>query len=64
MGQAVAFLPASMAGRQPRTDVVYRPVSDLSTVAVAWPGVDREGMAPRPRRGPMSFKAVSACPKK
>ena len=38
LGQAVAFLPASTATRYPRTDLVYRPVTDLSpsVVAVAW----------------------------
>lgn len=39
LGQAVAFVPASTAGRHSRTDVVYRPVTDLSpsVVAVVWP---------------------------
>jgi DNA-binding transcriptional LysR family regulator len=38
LNQAVAFLPASTAARYPRTDLVYRPVTDLSPsiVAVAW----------------------------
>ncbi len=38
LSQAVAFLPASTAARYPRTDLVYRPVTDLSpsVVAVAW----------------------------
>jgi DNA-binding transcriptional LysR family regulator len=38
LGQAVAFLPASASARNPRGDVVYRPVTDLSpsVVAVAW----------------------------
>jgi DNA-binding transcriptional LysR family regulator len=40
LGQAIAFLPASTARRNPRTDLAYRPVADLSPsiVAVAWPG--------------------------
>ena len=39
LGQAIAFLPTSTARRNPRDDVVYKPVADLSTsiVAVAWP---------------------------
>jgi DNA-binding transcriptional LysR family regulator len=39
LGQAVAFVPSSTAERHSRTDVVYRPVTDLSpsAVAVAWP---------------------------
>jgi DNA-binding transcriptional LysR family regulator len=39
LGQAVAFLPASTARRNPRGDVIYRPVADLSPsiVAVSWP---------------------------
>jgi DNA-binding transcriptional LysR family regulator len=39
LGQAVAFLPASLAKQHPRADVVYRPVAGLSpsTLAVAWP---------------------------
>ncbi|PZG25775.1 LysR family transcriptional regulator [Spongiactinospora gelatinilytica] len=39
LGRAVAFVPASAAGRHPRADLVYLPVSDLSprVVAVAWP---------------------------
>lgn len=43
LGQAVAFLPASLAEQQPRPDVEYRPVTDLSpsTVAVAWPETSR-----------------------
>ncbi|HEX3789432.1 MAG TPA: LysR family transcriptional regulator [Pseudonocardiaceae bacterium] len=38
-GQGVAFLPASSEFRQPREDLVYRLVHDLtsSTVAIAWP---------------------------
>ncbi|MGO9081018.1 MAG: LysR family transcriptional regulator [Streptosporangiaceae bacterium] len=38
LNQAVAFLPASTAARHPRTDIAYRPVTDLSPsiVAVAW----------------------------
>ncbi|WP_033324426.1 LysR family transcriptional regulator [Streptomyces yerevanensis] len=44
LGQAVAFLPASLTERYSRSDVVYRPVSDLSpsTVAVAWPAGSRD----------------------
>src|SRR6266508_4669322 len=39
LGQAVAFLPPSLAKQHPRADVVYRPVAGLSpsTLAVAWP---------------------------
>ena len=39
LGQAVALVPQSVAGSNPRTDLVYRPVVDASpyTVAVAWP---------------------------
>jgi DNA-binding transcriptional LysR family regulator len=43
LGQAVAFLPASLADRHARDDLVYRPVADLtpSTVVVAWPETSR-----------------------
>jgi DNA-binding transcriptional LysR family regulator len=43
LGQAVAFLPASLAAQHPRADVVYRPVAGLSpsTLAVAWPQTSR-----------------------
>jgi DNA-binding transcriptional LysR family regulator len=43
LGQAVAFLPASLAERHPRGDVVYRPVDELSpsTLVVAWPQTSR-----------------------
>jgi DNA-binding transcriptional LysR family regulator len=43
LGQAVAFLPASLAAQHPRADVVYRPVAGLSpsTLAVAWPQASR-----------------------
>jgi DNA-binding transcriptional LysR family regulator len=43
LGQAVAFLPASVADRYTRADVTYRPVADVSpsTVAVAWPETSR-----------------------
>lgn len=39
LGQAVAFLPESIAQRYTRPDVVHRPVADLSesTIVVAWP---------------------------
>jgi DNA-binding transcriptional LysR family regulator len=39
LGQAVAFLPASLAERYARPEIARLPVSDLSpsTVAVAWP---------------------------
>ncbi|HEX6677977.1 MAG TPA: LysR family transcriptional regulator [Actinomycetes bacterium] len=43
LGQAVAFLPASLCERHPRADVVYRPVAGLSPSAlvVAWPQASR-----------------------
>jgi DNA-binding transcriptional LysR family regulator len=43
LGQAVAFLPASLCERHPRADVVYRPVVGLSpsTMVVAWPQASR-----------------------
>ncbi len=39
LGKAVAFLPVSVRNRFPRSDVVYRPVMDLSpsVTALAWP---------------------------
>jgi DNA-binding transcriptional LysR family regulator len=39
LGQAVAFLPASVAARYPRSELVYRQVSDLTPLSfvVAWP---------------------------
>jgi DNA-binding transcriptional LysR family regulator len=39
LGQAIAFLPVSIADRNRRSDVVYVPVTGvtLSTVAIAWP---------------------------
>jgi DNA-binding transcriptional LysR family regulator len=38
-GRGIAFLPASTEFRYPRSDLIYRPMRDLtpSTVAVAWP---------------------------
>jgi DNA-binding transcriptional LysR family regulator len=43
LGQAVAFLPASLAERHQRGDVAYRPVDGLSpsTLVVAWPQTSR-----------------------
>lgn len=39
LGQAVALIPASVAERNPRADICYRPVVDASpsTIAIAWP---------------------------
>lgn len=39
LGQAIALIPASVAERNPRADVSYRPVIDASpsTIAIAWP---------------------------
>jgi DNA-binding transcriptional LysR family regulator len=39
LGEAVFFLPASVARRYPRPEIGYRPVTDLppATFAVAWP---------------------------
>jgi DNA-binding transcriptional LysR family regulator len=39
LGQAVALLPASVAERNPRAGVIYRPVTDISpsVTAIAWP---------------------------
>jgi len=38
LGQAVALIPASVAERNPRSDICYRPVLDASpsTIAIAW----------------------------
>jgi len=46
LGQAVALIPASLARHNPRSDVVYRPVSDASpyTSILVWP----EGARARP----------------
>ena len=43
LGQAVALLPASVAERNPRSGVAYRPVTDVSSsiTAVAWPESSR-----------------------
>jgi DNA-binding transcriptional LysR family regulator len=43
LGQAVAFLPTSLAERHPRADVAYLPVAGLSpsTLVVAWPQASR-----------------------
>ncbi|GLY90213.1 hypothetical protein Airi02_081420 [Actinoallomurus iriomotensis] len=39
LGGIVAFLPAPVARRNPRSQIAYRPVSDLgpTTLAAAWP---------------------------
>lgn len=39
LGQAIALIPASLARRNARPDIVYRPVYDASpyAIAVAWP---------------------------
>ncbi len=39
LGQAIALIPASLAHRNARPDIVYRPVPDASpyVIAVAWP---------------------------
>ncbi|MEU3522367.1 LysR family transcriptional regulator [Streptomyces sp. NPDC038707] len=43
LGDAVAVLPASVAGRYPRPGAVYRPVTDAppSVLSVAWPQQSR-----------------------
>ncbi len=43
LGRAVAFVPASVAARYPRSELAYRPVSDLTplTLVVAWPQQSR-----------------------
>ncbi|MEU5080920.1 MULTISPECIES: LysR family transcriptional regulator [Streptomyces] len=43
LGDTVAVLPASVAGRYPRPGVVYRPVTDAppSLLAIAWPQQSR-----------------------
>ncbi|TMR20249.1 LysR family transcriptional regulator [Nonomuraea turkmeniaca] len=39
LGQAVALVPRSVAERNPRSDVTYRPVADAApyVIAIAWP---------------------------
>jgi DNA-binding transcriptional LysR family regulator len=39
LGQAVALIPISLAHRNRRDDIVYRPVPDASpyTISIAWP---------------------------
>ncbi|WP_433324960.1 LysR family transcriptional regulator [Spirillospora sp. CA-294931] len=46
LGQAVALIPQWLADRNPRDDLVYRPVSDASpyTTAIAWPEGTRSRM--------------------
>lgn len=43
LGQAVAFVPASVSRRYPRPDLAYVPVSDLSpmVLSLAWPQASR-----------------------
>jgi DNA-binding transcriptional LysR family regulator len=43
LGQAVAFVPASVGRRYPRPDLAYVPVSDLSpwALSLAWPQASR-----------------------
>jgi DNA-binding transcriptional LysR family regulator len=43
LGGAVAYVPVSLADRHPRSDLAFRPVSDLSPseVMVAWPETSR-----------------------
>ncbi len=43
LGQAVAFVPASVSRRYPRPDLAHVPVSDLSpmVLSVAWPQASR-----------------------
>jgi hypothetical protein len=43
LGSIVFFTPASLASRQPRPDIAYRPVVDLapSTLVLAWPQATR-----------------------
>jgi DNA-binding transcriptional LysR family regulator len=43
LGNIVFFTPASLAERQPRPDIAYRPVVDLapSTLVLAWPQATR-----------------------
>jgi DNA-binding transcriptional LysR family regulator len=45
LGQAVALIPTSLAERNPRDDIAYRPVPDASPydIALAW----REGTKDR-----------------
>ncbi|WP_163508324.1 LysR family transcriptional regulator [Fodinicola acaciae] len=44
LGQAVALLPASVADRNQRADIAYRPVVDACpyTVAIGWPAGSRD----------------------
>lgn len=44
LGQAVALVPASLAARNQRPDIVYRPVADASpyTIALIWPAHVRD----------------------
>jgi len=39
LGQAVALIPLSLAERNPRADIIYRPVGDASpyTTVIVWP---------------------------
>lgn len=43
LGQAVALIPLSLADRNPRPDIAYRPVRDASpyTIAIVWPEAAR-----------------------
>lgn len=43
LGQAVALIPISLANRNRRADITYRPVRDASayTIAIAWPAGSR-----------------------
>jgi DNA-binding transcriptional LysR family regulator len=44
LGQAVALLPASVAERNQRDDIAYRPVADACpyTIAIGWPAGSRD----------------------
>jgi DNA-binding transcriptional LysR family regulator len=44
LGQAIALVPASLAARNRRADIVYRPVADASpyTIALVWPAHVRD----------------------
>jgi DNA-binding transcriptional LysR family regulator len=57
--QAVALLPASIAQRNPRAGVTYRPVSDVSpsVTAIAWPESSRSVAAATLVRAAVEFCA-------
>lgn len=44
LGQAIALLPESLAARNQRADIVYRPVADATpyTIALVWPAEARD----------------------